>query len=152
MNEETNPFLQGMAEAEQRHTSGGMHPVLVEYEAIQRRGAVEVSNYVPPAENPMKPEPKYPPASAQVHYKRILIAVGLGFAVYSVWAFVAANAVLVGGVVVGAVLLSAMFGGSSGKPSGGHDFGGHGANGGNAQNINITINAPNGGNVNFEKK
>ena len=134
-----------------------------QYEDIQQRA---VKSYEPQPHNPMQPAPVMvwnPEISriAIVTAKAAGVLTVIGSAVYivgqaviigttAVVAVVQANALMVGVIVLGIGAFAACVGGKSvqgqqGSPGG--DYHGAGQNGAPAQNINITVNAPNGGNV-----
>ena len=97
-----------------------------------------------------------PQARSSVNYRLIAVAGGSLLAVYAIVSFVFANAVAVGGVAVLALIVSALRsapGGNSymGSPGGEYRPPSGNAQGG-GQNINVTINTANGGNVNVTKQ
>lgn len=160
MNEDFRALIEGMkqAEAKQSHDSA----LMKEYDAINAR---QVRSYSQPQQNPTQPEP---PMVWQPDAKRIAIVtgkvVGLAATTYVGWkcviigiaavvAVIEAHALLIGVSVLAIGALAACMGGPvSGSSSNGHSCGQSGT-GGNCggQNINININAPNGGNVTYNK-
>jgi hypothetical protein len=141
--------------AEKFRDSGAMFPAQIQeqYREIQSRPVGEIKPYVHPVESGDL-EPILPRRTIRqmIVVSWSALAISLSAGLFTVVASGALN-VAIGWCIGGAAILLVISGvaNSVRGTSPGANYGGHSGTAGQ-QNINITINAPNGGNVNFERK
>lgn len=145
---EYKEMMQGFANAERR--TKHENALMKIKEDVDMRQVMPLQHY---SESNTAPVPQ---ARSSVNYKFIAVAFGSILVGYAIVAFVAANAVAVGGVAVLALIVSALRsapGGNSYMGSPGGEYRPPSGNSqGGGQNINVTINASTGGNVNVTKQ